>query len=244
MSTVEVLSPNALSQDEQELLQQHEATIEQCLDATERLLIAFYEIKEKRLYRAEYSSYEQYCKQRWGHTRRTGYMKAQAGEVLINLLAGDFSILPNTKQARPLAGLSPEAQREAWADTLAYTEQKPTQNEVEKAIARCKEKKTVGATVQLDSAITDEQEELAGQQGTVVEVKRNGTLAVQFGNEPPKTILPGQVSLISAGEPPQQKPPAITRTKLKDLLLQCFAYYEQGAVWPDEFLAEVREAIS
>jgi hypothetical protein len=76
---------------------------------------ALMEIRDKRLYRGQFPTFEEYCRDRWQLQRAYAYRLIEAAGVVANLSPmGD--ILPtNERQARPLTQLEPEAQRAAWA---------------------------------------------------------------------------------------------------------------------------------
>ncbi len=76
---------------------------------------ALKEILDKRLYRlGQFSSFENYVKERWDMTRSYAYRLIDAAKVYKNLSPiGD--ILPeNEAQARPLAQLEPLEQKKIW----------------------------------------------------------------------------------------------------------------------------------
>jgi len=52
--------------EEQEALQQYEAVIEKGLQTFYEVGQALAFIREKKLYRAEYKTFEDYCRERWG----------------------------------------------------------------------------------------------------------------------------------------------------------------------------------
>ena len=80
--------------------------------------IALMKIKEKKLYRQEYGTFEAYCKERWDISRSYGYRLMESAKVIENLSPiGD--ILPiNEAQTRHLSGLTHEKQVEIWNELL------------------------------------------------------------------------------------------------------------------------------
>jgi hypothetical protein len=73
-------------------------------------------IRDGRLYREHYDTFEQYCLQRWQMGRQYAYRLIDAAEVLDNL--SPIGDKPATEsQARELSRLSPDAQRAAWLVT-------------------------------------------------------------------------------------------------------------------------------
>lgn len=79
---------------------------------------ALIEIRDSRLYHTEYSTFEDYCRERWGMSRPKAYQLIDAAGV-VNNLSTMVDIVPiNERQARPLTKLEPEQQREAWTRAI------------------------------------------------------------------------------------------------------------------------------
>ncbi len=76
-------------------------------------------IRDHRLYRAEYRTFETYCRQKWQYGSAYAYRLISAAEVVANLATiGDSRMPENESQVRPLIGLTPEQIRKAWAEAL------------------------------------------------------------------------------------------------------------------------------
>jgi hypothetical protein len=89
----------------------------------EKNLTAFYEvgralirIRDGELYKDEYRTFEEYCKQRWDFARRTAYQFIDSVKVIENVRHGaqNISLPVNERQARSLTRLSPDQQKKAW----------------------------------------------------------------------------------------------------------------------------------
>jgi hypothetical protein len=75
---------------------------------------ALLEIRDSRLYRDSHATFEDYCRDRWGMSRFYAHRLIDGAETAENLLPIG-NVQPTTEsQVRPLAGLEPEQQREAW----------------------------------------------------------------------------------------------------------------------------------
>jgi hypothetical protein len=110
-----------LTIEKQEALQQYEAVIEKGLQTFYEVGQALAFIREKKLYRAEYKTFEDYCRERWGIQRNYANKLIAASEVVQNIGMG--TIVPNSEsQARPLSTLDPETQREAWDELVKQSE--------------------------------------------------------------------------------------------------------------------------
>ena len=90
-------------------------TLAECERAVERGFVeagrALMEIRDGRLYRESYPTFEAYCSERWGWTRRSANYYIEAAEVVGNI-GGKTSSQPSVYQAVALAPLPPEQQRE------------------------------------------------------------------------------------------------------------------------------------
>lgn len=103
----------ALTVAEQTELAQHEAVIERGLKTFVDVGLALLAIRDGRLYRQEYDTFEEYCRQRWGFQRHRANRLIAAAEVSQNLVP--IGTIPaNEAQARPLTCLEPEDQRIVW----------------------------------------------------------------------------------------------------------------------------------
>lgn len=102
----------ALSVQESRQLADLEATIERSANEVGQALL---EIRDRRLYRAEFTTFENYCRERWQMERRHAYRLIDAAKVIENVSHGTQNPPVSERQARPLTELKePEQQREAW----------------------------------------------------------------------------------------------------------------------------------
>ncbi len=74
---------------------------------------ALAEIRDSRIYRNTFATFEEYCRERWGFTKTYANNIIAASEVVSNLTT--LVVKPATEtQARPLAKLPAEQQPAAW----------------------------------------------------------------------------------------------------------------------------------
>ena len=140
MSPIESISiPDAsqaappLNCEERIRLAQLETLIEGSLEKFLLAGRALLEIKTRRLYRQEYSTFQDYCMKRWAISERRGLDLVRSTAVAENLLAGpagpsgDAPLPPDLSEnvMRPLAKLPPQLQVECWRLASHLTE-KPT----------------------------------------------------------------------------------------------------------------------
>ena len=97
-------------------LSEYEAVIENGLKTFVDVGEALLKIRDKKLYRFEFGTFEEYCKSRWNLKQASAYRFIDAYGVIENLKSSPIGeLLPaNESQARPLTRLEPDEQREAW----------------------------------------------------------------------------------------------------------------------------------
>lgn len=79
---------------------------------------ALLEIRDSRLYRQDYGTFEDYCRDRWGIKRQRAYELMDAAEVVSNL-SEISDILPTREShAAPLTSLPPQEQIRAWEQVV------------------------------------------------------------------------------------------------------------------------------
>ena len=91
-------------------------------------------IREGRLYREHYSTFEDYCRKRWQMGRSYACRLTDAAGVAKNLLPIG-SIPSSESQLRPLTLLPPEKQQEAWAEAVKR-HPNPTARQVRAAVQK------------------------------------------------------------------------------------------------------------
>lgn len=98
-------------------------------------LDALVEIHDSRLYRENYSTFDEFCRAELGISRRHAYRMIDATNVLKNVSPGT-QILPTTeKQLRSLTSLEPEEQREVWQRVIENNNgNSPTAKQVQEEV--------------------------------------------------------------------------------------------------------------
>ena len=111
--------PNELTNLEKAEMEQYEQTISIGLAAFFEVGKALAGIRDKRLYRQTHGTFEAYCQERWGISRRYANYKIGAYQVCENLgtIVPENQLPQSESQARPMVNLEPEAQREAWQES-------------------------------------------------------------------------------------------------------------------------------
>jgi hypothetical protein len=108
-------------------------------------------IRDGRLYREKFSTFNTYCTERWGMERRYANRLICGSQVAANLLTGPFTnsaklgphgplctpceIQPsNEYQVRPLVQLEPEQQCEVWEEAVRSADGKVVSYKLVKAL--------------------------------------------------------------------------------------------------------------
>jgi len=112
-----------LNIDESHELERCEVVIKQGLKTFIEVGQALMTIKEKRLYRISFKTFEDYCVEKWAFKRTHVYQLIEASAVISNLSAM-ANILPQSeRQVRPLTSLEPEIQKEVWKEVVKQSEE-------------------------------------------------------------------------------------------------------------------------
>lgn len=107
-------------------LAEHEAVIERGIKTFYEVGIALADIRDRRLYRADYGTFEEYAQKRWQMTGSRAYQMIDAAHVVSTIVEADLPAPANEGQTREL-GRVPESERAAvWAETVERTAGKPT----------------------------------------------------------------------------------------------------------------------
>jgi hypothetical protein len=118
-----------LSPDQQYQLETYEAIIAEGLKTFVKVGVALMQIRERRLYRGQYSTFEAYCQERWGMKRSYAHRTIEAAKIVTEDLlpignipdeppAETLPLPANEAQVRPLTALPPEVRREAWQQAV------------------------------------------------------------------------------------------------------------------------------
>lgn len=113
------LLPAVLTESERQELAQHEQVIKAGLQTFYDVGNALAAIRDAKLYREDYETFEDYCRERWQISRPRAYQMISSAEVVDNV-STMVDILPTSeRQVRPLTKLPPDDQRTAWAEAVA-----------------------------------------------------------------------------------------------------------------------------
>jgi hypothetical protein len=109
-----------LNIDESHELERCEVVIKQGLQTFIEVGQALMTIREKRLYRIGFKTFEDYCTHKWGMVQQSATRLIRAYETVSNLQSEPIgSVLPKSEnQVRPLTSLEPEIQKEVWTEVV------------------------------------------------------------------------------------------------------------------------------
>ena len=109
-----------LSCRDREDLAEYVAVIDRGVNTFAEVGLALASIRDRKLYRQEADTFEEFCLLHWAMTARHGRRMIDAYEVVANLQSGPIGPVPaNEAQCRPLAALDPADQRAAWQEANA-----------------------------------------------------------------------------------------------------------------------------
>ncbi|MBD2492370.1 hypothetical protein [Aulosira sp. FACHB-615] len=134
---------------------------------------ALAELRDRRLYRSTHKNFEEYCRDRFGHSRRQSYLLMDAAAVFDNLAEkcdrNDHILPTNEWQVRPLTKLDPDIQPEAWQQAVESAKGKvPSHRIVKDAVQRIMERTQVPNTYQIGEVcqiVAKDNPELRGRGG-------------------------------------------------------------------------------
>ena len=127
-------SQNQLSIIESAKLENCEAIIEEGLQTFIDVGSALFTIRDEKLYRRDYDTFESYCLERWSIKRAHAYRLIDASKVVENL--SPIGDIPKTEsQCRELGKLPDEEQAEAWGEVIEICDE-PTAAKVKEVVDR------------------------------------------------------------------------------------------------------------
>lgn len=115
-----------LNAAEQNQLSELEAVIERGMRTFIEVGGALYSIRDQRLYRAAFDTFEAYCQDRWGFSDSRARQLIGAAQTVTTVTAAGLAAPSSERQARELSRV-PEAERaEVWRETVERTGGHPT----------------------------------------------------------------------------------------------------------------------
>ncbi|MEH2394279.1 MAG: hypothetical protein V7K21_22335 [Nostoc sp.] len=168
--TVTAVEVTELSQEEQSDRLHLERRVERAFFEAGKALM---ELRDRRLYRSTHKTFEEYCRDRFGHSRRQSYLLMDAAVVFDNLLEKcdpmDHILPTSERQIRPMSKLEPQEQQEVWLRAVELAGGKvPTGRIVKDVVQRIIERTKVLNTYQIGEVcqiLAKDNPELRGKGG-------------------------------------------------------------------------------
>ena len=113
---------NELTKIETDRLAELEEIIEKGLKTFTHVGKSLIEIRDSKLYKEEYSTFNSYCKERWGMVKTQANRLISASNVVDNLTPMGVILPTNERQVRPMTKLEPEQQAVAWDKAVEVSE--------------------------------------------------------------------------------------------------------------------------
>lgn len=107
-----------LNIDELHELERCEVVIKQGLQTFIEVGEALMIIRDKRLYRIEFNTFDNYCYHKWGMLSSRARQLIGACEVVKNIKSVTIVTPQTESQTRPLTSLEPEIQKEVWTEVV------------------------------------------------------------------------------------------------------------------------------
>ncbi|MBD2535847.1 hypothetical protein H6G97_43480 [Nostoc flagelliforme FACHB-838] len=144
---------------------------------------ALAELRERRLYRSTHKTFEDYCRDRFGHSRQKSNYLIAAADVyenlttnccqnlgIENLTTNSSQILPTSEgQVRPMTKLEPQEQQEVWLRAVEFAGGKiPSGRIVKDVVQQIMERTKVPNTYQIGEVcqiLAKDNPELRGKSG-------------------------------------------------------------------------------
>lgn len=115
---------------------------------------ALAEIRNRRLYRIEHTTFEDYCKTKWRMSDRRARQLIGASEVVTDISKSGTMVPKSERQVRPLTALPKEQRAEAWKGAVeASATGTPTAKEVEAVVETMKPKKAKSPRIERDGIL-------------------------------------------------------------------------------------------
>lgn len=116
----------ALTTDERSDLAQLEAVIERGMNTFIEVGAALAAIQERKLYRSDHGTFEDYCRSKWGFSRQRAYQLTAAAEAVTTMVDIGLPAPTSERQARELTRIPEPERAEVWRETVERTDGQPT----------------------------------------------------------------------------------------------------------------------
>lgn len=181
--TVTLSTARNVTDVERSELSELEKKIERGLGTFVEVGDALLKIRDGRLYRDSHGTFEEYCRERWGMSRRHANRLIESAEVSLTL--GPTGPKPATERhARPLAQVEPEHRREVWQRAVdTAPEGKVTASHVESVVREMDQEATEMVSAAMAAAYLRDRDER----------QKTKNLGVHFTSDSPEWYTPPEI---------------------------------------------------
>ena len=124
---LQIVQPKPLSKRETQRYAELEGIIKANFKGFVQVCMALREIRDTELYRREYISFEEYCRDKWEMSRPRAYQLIGAADVLDDLSTvvdiNDDELVIKERHLRPLIKLAPKQRAQAWQKATKRSEE-------------------------------------------------------------------------------------------------------------------------
>lgn len=117
-------------------LREHEQVIESGIREFVKVGRALAAIRDEQLYRNDFTTFDAYCRERWGMSKPRAYQYINSAVVAENVESTNGRQIENERQARELGNLSADQQAETYQEVIEATDGKPTAKAVKEAVKK------------------------------------------------------------------------------------------------------------
>jgi len=130
---------HVMTHDEAKELKTLEKVIERGMSTFVEVGNALKTIRDSRLYREQYKTFDKYVKERWGFNKQRAYQLIESADAVENVQhVGQIEPPTNARQASELAKAPPEKQAEVWKEVVETTPS-PTAKDVKAVVEKHKQ---------------------------------------------------------------------------------------------------------
>lgn len=171
-------------------------------------------VRDERLYRAEYGTFEEYCRERWGFSDSRARQLVGAAQTVTMVTDQGLPAPVSERQARELSRIPENQRADVWRETHERTDGKPTAAAIRETWQPTAPEPSHGQGDVVDAEIVDEEPE--GEEW----VSAQDALAhLHAEPEPP------------AAAPPKPAPPAPMTDEERERMTRLAAHQEALNAW-------------
>lgn len=124
-----------------------ESIVQDGISKALEVCLALATIRDKRLYRREYDTFEEYCQERWNFTRQYASLMISASKAAEMVKPSQGQVPTTVRQGRALADVPEEKRQEVWQEAVeASSGNQPSASVIEAAARKAQDRSGTHAT--------------------------------------------------------------------------------------------------